>query len=326
MSLWRYMTVTGQASGNGPVPLRPFTFAGLWDAPFNLFRRAARLMLLITAMVVVPVQVLLGYLDAGVLASVDFGDMVTDPQGPERVLDDLLMETADPVNSMLGWVVSLASGIVLMPIVTGLLARVGVSTALGERIGGEQARKATQPKWWALIGATVLTWLIAFVPVFVAAFVGVFLAVLAGPVGVVLFLLVAVMCIAYLAAVYTLLGVAPVILVTEHAPLMQALRRSYDLVKPRFWGYLWVMIVAYVIVWAVMGAVALIPTMVGMFTGGVPGAVAFTFGELLGQMITTPYMALLAVGIFLDARIRREGLDVEIQADTAHGGGLASAR
>ena len=299
------------------MPLRPFTIGGLLDEPFVLFRRDLRLILLIAAVVVVPLQVLLASLQGPVLAGLGMGDIIDDP-----VSAQLALTTAGDQGFVMGWLISTAVGILVLPLINGLIARLAVSRVLGEQVDGTSIRHATMPRWGTLVGASVLTGLLTYGLIGLGVGIGVLWS---DAVGISLAVILVLVGIPVGVAAYVLLAVTPVVVVVEGVAPVAALRRSAQLVRARFWSVLGVLLLAAVVAGLVNMAVATIPTYMALFT---PGAVATVFmgaGELLAAMVTTPYLILLTVTVYLDARIRREGLDVEILADTARGGERASA-
>jgi hypothetical protein len=97
-----------------------------------------------------------------------------------------------------------------------------------------------------------------------------------------------------------------------------AMRRSWGLVKGRWWKTAATLVVAY-----------LIASIIGGILQGVVGALVFTdagnsvFGTALinalasgiGQLFTTPFPAAVTAVVYYDLRVRKEGFDLQLMAE-----------
>ena len=112
-------------------------------------------------------------------------------------------------------------------------------------------------------------------------------------------------------------SIAVPVLLMEGARGSRALGRSFALVKGRWWPTFGAIVLAYILVTIVdtgitqlLGALSLGPT-------GHGAIVDFTLRVATGtvsSLVTTPFTAALAVVIYIDLRVRKEGFDVQMLA------------
>jgi hypothetical protein len=107
------------------------------------------------------------------------------------------------------------------------------------------------------------------------------------------------------------LSVSVPALVVEGLRGREALRRSWNLVRTNFWHVAAVVVVAAIITGVVSGILSAI--------GGSNRVVGAIF-NIIGQVITAPYSALVTILLYLDLRARHErltaeGLRAELQSD-----------
>jgi hypothetical protein len=92
-------------------------------------------------------------------------------------------------------------------------------------------------------------------------------------------------------------------LVVENRRGTEAMSRSWNLVRGHFWHAFGVIIVAYLIVAVVGGLLGAV--------GGNNWVVRWIFNAI-GQIITTPFSALVSVLLYLDLRARKEALTTDV--------------
>jgi hypothetical protein len=157
-----------------------------------------------------------------------------------------------------------------------------------------------------LIGAVVL-----LITVVAAAANGVAAAVIGIPLGLGL--------IAGLIYLGTMLSFAPVAIVLEQLTIMNAIRRSFALVRNDFLRVFGIRLLAAVVTWAVAGAIAIPFAVATVITGTgttsalLLGTVLATIGAIIGQIITTPFSAGVIVLLYTDRRMRAEAFDLVLR-------------
>jgi hypothetical protein len=104
----------------------------------------------------------------------------------------------------------------------------------------------------------------------------------------------------------------------ERVGPIAGMRRSARLVTRRFWNVLGAALLGYLVELLFGFAIEALPTFVSFFIG--TEGVAWVFPAVVGivsQLITLPVVAAITVLIYLDLRVRTEGLDLELRATEA---------
>jgi hypothetical protein len=117
-----------------------------------------------------------------------------------------------------------------------------------------------------------------------------------------------------LAVMTWFLVTAPVVGAERLGPV-KAMRRSARLVARRFWPVLGLIILSSIVMTLFGYAIGLVPTAVSLLVGtdGL-GWVLTAASGILTSLITMPVVAATTVLIYLDLRVRTEGLDLELDA------------
>ena len=230
-------------------------------------------------------------------------------RGDVQVLTDML-----PLQGA-----SLVTGVVLalaLPIVNGILI-----TSVGQSVVG---RKATvgevwaqvRSKVWPLIGFSFLSNLV----VYVATFLYVLLTILGFTVGVglgiVLLLLGLAGLVAFLAWFIVRTLLIPPALVLEGQGFRSAVVRGWTLTRGAYWRTLGISLLAYIAV-SVIASIVVYP-----FSAITTFLVTDTFGvlaltavaQIISSVVTSVFLAGVVSLLYIDVRMRREGLDVELTA------------
>jgi hypothetical protein len=194
--------------------------------------------------------------------------------------------------------------------VEGLVARVGVSALLGEQLTPGEAVRATVRRWPALLAG----WFLVMAATFGLGVLAVAIVALGGAAlfGVGMLLLLAAMPVGL--AAYTLLRAVPTVIVVEGLGPLAALRRSATLLRPRFMVALAVVLLALLVGSLVQTALAALPTAGGFLFGLEAGWVLVSAGAIAAGLVVRPFQALVGALLYVDARVRQEGLDLEVRA------------
>lgn len=314
-SRWRAIAVRADASGSGPVPVRPLTIMEIVDEPFVLLRENFRTLVLLAGVALVPLEIVGAWVQRGTMGGFGMLQMFDDPTAAQ-----VAVETADTGLAQVLALQAVAS-VTVYAVLGGLLARVAVSSALGERLSPAEAVRATVRRWPALMGLAALVLLVVFgvgaLAVALIAFGGVGGAVLGG--------LLALAAVPAGVAAYVLLVPAPVILAVEGTGPLAAIRRSVQLVRRRFWAVLGAMALVLVVSSLVQSALGTLPTLGTFLIGYERGWLLAATGAIGAGIVVTPYTTLVAALVYIDARARGEALDVQIMADRAREGVPAAA-
>jgi hypothetical protein len=113
------------------------------------------------------------------------------------------------------------------------------------------------------------------------------------------------------------LSVSVPALLLERIRPFAAMRRSFRLVRGRWWPTFAVLLVGYLLIGIigaiVQGIVMVVPSVIADGNTLV-GAVGAVVGGTLGSVLTTPYSAAVITLVYFDLRVRKEGLDLQLIA------------
>lgn len=285
------------------MPLRPLQLGELLDAAFRLVRTQA-------TQVVVLVLLTLGALSF--VQQLVVPQALVDPFGPAlEPQDAAALFTSDAF--VLGFAGIFLVQLVLTPVVNGAVT----SMALAADRGGDASWRAGLRYGVRNIGRLLGTALLSAVVlgvVFVVAVVVLVVVVTAaaavsGALAALLGLLLGLGVVALGLALYALLYVAIPVVVVEDAGPATALRRSFRLLRPRLLRTVGVVVVAGLLI-GVFSAVAGIAAVPFSFLGVSVARVATGVVTALSQAVVVPFGAFVALLLYVDARVREEGLDV----------------
>jgi hypothetical protein len=269
--------------------LRPLAVGEVLDVAIKIIFRHARTLLLLVLVVVVPAQVLITAIDMS---------------STEGVVTDIDNESVPTVDDVATFAAGLTL-IVLLLVLSSTLATGAVYKAVVDGYLG------AQPDWRASLGFAVrrlhsLIW-ISLLTYVLAAFGLVALIV---P-GIWLFISWA---------------VAVPALMTEDVRGFAALRRSFRLVRGRWWPTFLIVLLGFILA-GVVSAIA----------GGLVGALAFAadsevaeflvnvLAQILGSAISTPFTAAFITVLYVDLRVRKEGFDLQLLAERLGGSPVTTA-
>jgi hypothetical protein len=115
-------------------------------------------------------------------------------------------------------------------------------------------------------------------------------------------------------------AVAVPALLLERVGPINALRRSFRLVRGRWWPTAGTLLVGYLLI-GILGAlvtavIMVVPSLVAEGNTLV-GALGAVVGGTVGSVLTTPYSAAVVTLLYFDLRVRKEGLDLQLIAEGA---------
>jgi hypothetical protein len=260
------------------------TVGDVLDGGFAILRRAPATILGLTAAFVVPVHALGAWLNRGT-EGLDLDELVAQSDTSFQLGEAAATNDAAAVVLQVGPMIAL---VFVAAAIARLVAawHVGHDLALGELLRGSAGRAVPLLVAWVLVHALELVSVIGF--------------------GVL-----------PLAVMTWFLVTAPVIGAEGLGPVA-AMRRSARLVSRRFWRVLGLALLSVLVELLFENAIGLLPTVLGLFVGTdgigwvIPAAVS-----ILTQLVTMPVVAGITVLIYLDLRVRTEGLDLELEAREA---------
>jgi hypothetical protein len=303
----------------GPLPLRPMTFGDIIDGGFKLLKANFRTALLITALFVVPLNLVTAFFQRSVM-----------PVGILEAADDptILDSGGSPFEAFtsIGTLLALVASLLVTPLVTGAISRVVAASYLGTQLSTGAALRAGARRMWSLLASWFLVHLaeggpaVAGIAIVVAVGAGLSTsalgaggdAAIAG-VGILAVGLIVIGAAAALFLMPMFVAVAPAIVVEELGPI-RALRRSWTLMKPRYWSVLGIAIVSGLLAGVIGWFFDLPFSLVAALIGYENGWWLLAAGSILPELLTTPFIAIVATLVYFDARIRHEGFDLEVIA------------
>lgn len=317
----------------GLIPLRPLEFGELLAASFRLLRFNTKVSVG-SAVLVTAVTTLLSGLATGLVAYFLF-DRAESASPADR--DQLLVTAA--VGTALTALVAVVISIIATALLQGVLVHVVTRAVVGERPGFASAWRAAGRRAWPLVGYSALVGVITLAAVgLVAAVVIVPLALADGETwGTVVAVLVGLVLGLGVLAGALLIGVkilfVPSAIVLEQRRPVDAFRRSWRLSSGRFWRILGVSLLVQLIASFAAGAVTgvlelvvvVVPAILVPLGVADEGTTALVAVLIIGlsllllavQTVVTALTLVLTAGnavlLYLDARMRNEGLNLQLQ-------------
>jgi hypothetical protein len=315
----------------GIVPLRPLTVGEILDGAFQAIRANPRTMVGTAAAVVAAVTVVSLVPQALLLDRIKDNPFFT--QGPQA-------SVADQLDAVTGIGESRAVPLVLTFVAVTMLQAlliVPVSEAVvGRRMDAGQMWRRARNRLPAALGLAVVTGLATLAGALAMLVPGI-VALLAGAqtFGIVLILLGAVAAVVAGLFLYVRWSLSAPALILENARVGTAMGRSWRLVAGSWWRVFGILLLAGIIV-SIGQAVVTVPVglLAGLPAAGEPSQYAslpVTFAQLVISGIGTivagaifyPFSAAVSALLYIDLRMRREGLDVRLARVAAEGGGTA---
>ncbi len=309
----------------GLIPLRPLTFGTILGAPYQLLRRNPRptfgISLLVQSVVTLLLFGVVGTVTFLTLNRVDFAES-------SEASNDLIAGSVLAIA--LSAIIPVALSLVASGVLQGLVVLEASRQTIGEKLRLPQLWARAKGRVWAVAGYSALLSVAVLIGVLiiVLAVVGLSLLGPAGIVAAVVSALVLFLGLAVLSAwIGTKLAFVPSVLMIERTTLSRAISRSWSLTGGSFWRLFGTLVlVAFIlntatsiVTFPVQLLVQLAPV---IFAATQDPAVvtAITVGStLLATVVVTAVGALTLViqsattaVIYLDQRMRREGLDLAL--------------
>jgi hypothetical protein len=281
------------------VPLRPLGLGDILDGSFTMIRRNPRVMLGLSAAVAVAQVLLVALFE--VIAFSRLGDVtVTDANGAT---------TSTNLGPLLGTegaqFATLVASTLLGAVLTGMLTVAITQDVLGVRLGPAEVWVRTKGRIWRLVALAVIATVAEFAGLLVFLAPGIWL--------------------------WGIWAVAVPALMTEQTTIRGAFGRSRALVSGTFWR-----------VWGIRALGAMIASFIGFFialpfeivglvaggnafsdtAGGTSVPVLFLVLTAVGSAVSATFTAPIRAGVdallYVDLRMRKEGLDIVLRQTVGH--------
>lgn len=314
------------ASRPGIVPLHPYGFGTILGRSFVALRHNPKVLLGFALVVQAVAYIVVTAAIAGV-AIASFSRLDTVPYGSDDY--DAIIAGSIALTAIAALVLGILSG-VLGVVVQGIVVAEVAHAVVAEKPSLRAVWARVRPVFWRLVGYSALTVGAVVLLVGVLAGIVALLVIAATWVGALVGVLFFLAVIPLYLWLTPKLFLVPSVIILERAPVFRAIARSWQLTRGRFWSTLGVVVIISV----VFGVVAQIISLpLSLFGGFVPSIIAPTgesgagalvglivvqvvgqFGILLVQCIALVVQSTSAVLVYVDARMRVEGLDHDLQS------------
>ncbi|WP_116244913.1 glycerophosphoryl diester phosphodiesterase membrane domain-containing protein [Nocardiopsis sp. FIRDI 009] len=313
----------------GVVPLRPMTAGDLLNGSFALIRNNPKTTAGL-AMIVVAVT--------SVISAVGFGGTMRDYGVffDQALNDPASLDPGEPIPVSTWSIITTYGGALLSQagyvLVTGLLTAVVGLAVLGRRLTPGEAWAAIRDRVWTIVGLaltqlliylglTLATALVGIAGVGVGAALLVSGAVEAGIAVIVLAVAAVVACVCVFLWIAVRIHFAMPVVVLERIGVFASLARSWRLTRGSWWRVFGIILLTMVLV-GFVGGLLTTPFTVGSLAlvflfpvaswMPVASGVIIYVGEVVINAFTTPFAVGVATLLYIDLRMRREGLDLRL--------------
>lgn len=299
------------AAQPGIVPLRPLGLGEIYDGAFRAVRSNPAVMFGVSAVVVALAVVV--QTTAQVLALDPILGALEDQD-----LDGAGLDVPSTISAFLAYTGTVVVSALAVSVLSGLLILSVSRSVIGQRLALGEFWALARGRVWRLLALTLLLFSIpvaafavwgGLIALGVAGDAWGLVAVVAvvGGVGLVVF--------SVWFATRTLLSTPSLVL--EHLSVLGGFARGWRLSRGSFWRLLGIYLLTQIVVGI---AVQIIATPFALFSGlvtGFGGQTALSLlllglSQLIAQCLTVPFVAGVTALLYVDTRIRREGLDVEL--------------
>lgn len=273
------------------------------DGAFSLYKQSARTIFAAAAAIVVPVQLLVAFVQRSAL-------------GTTRVTGTDPVALAGSGPGATATLVALAAQMFVVSLVAAAVSRVVAAAYLGADVGPGAALAEVRRRWPAVVGAWVAVHLWEGAVLLGGGVVVGILAAAGSPEVALAVLAAAVFLGGPWALVWmALLTATTPALVVEGLGPVAAMRRSVRLLRGRLWGVLGIGALAGLVSTIAGSVLGAIPQALGVALGPERGGwVLIGAGGALSSLVTVPFVAIVATLLYFDGRIRTEGFDLEVIA------------
>jgi hypothetical protein len=274
-----------------PVALRPLRVGETIDVALKLYRSHFSTLVRIVLIVSAPAQILLGLIQASIRTNVD----TTSGTGFTSGFDPATGTYEEVDGKKLAATMIGFFALLLITLLTSELASGATFRAVGAAYLGEEQDWKTSVRY-ALKRLKSIVW-VTIAKNFII-FCGFIACIVPG---------------VYFYAAY---GVATPALMLEGVKGRKALRRSKDLVKGRWRPVAGVLLLGSLLTQIISGGIGALASGVLFTNNEIASDVARVIAGIIGAALTVPILAAIITVLYIDLRVRKEGLDLELLAET----------
>ncbi|HEU5225896.1 MAG TPA: hypothetical protein VFV29_08850, partial [Actinomycetota bacterium] len=279
------------------LALRPMRVGETLDAAINLYRMHWKTFMAIVAIVSVPF-VFLQHLSYTLIGT---STALTESPAPDANAGAIVGVT---------FAFAALDFLLVRPFLTAGIVRAVAAAYLGEEPAVAPVYAFAAHHFASILWVLLLV-VLAIGAVFVAAFgfSVMFLAVGATP----LIMLVMLAAAGFAVVLYIRWLFGPSVLVVEGLRGRAALTRSWRLSSKAFWKVAGTMVLGSILTSLIGGILAIVPSLLSTPLGSA-GWLLRAAGSSLAAVVTTPFITMVAVLLYFDQRIRKEGMDLAIMS------------
>ena len=295
------------------MQLRPLSFGEILDVGIKIFTRNAATLLKVVAIVIVPVQILSALIIASTAPDWQTSGSVFSPPSST----DLTLTTEDVYRQVAGSIVIIVVNFFATSLATAACYKAVGDAYLGRKPGWRESLGYGVRRMHSVAWVTFLVALFSMGIIFVAALGFGFSAAVIGDIGILVGVLLILAVIPLIVWLYFSWSVAVPALLTEDQRGTKALRRSFRLVRKRWWLVFGLLIVTTLVASVVSGILTIVPELVLLGDLGDSALASLSLRGLataLASILTTPFIAAATVVLYFDLRVRKEGFDLQLLA------------
>lgn len=321
--------------------LRPMSIGDMLDAAFRLYRRYFLTFIGIAALLQVPMAIVQLLIQVGV-GNRALTNWMRFATSPPRTLPGQNPFDALPLGEFAAYLgISLLVGVVqlllVQNLITGALANAVARSYAGQPVTILAAYQLGWRRFFALVGASLVTFLInaLVVGVIFGCMFGSFFLIFfnrnseggIGTLAGIVFFLAAfgLILLTILASMffYTRLLVTTQAIVIEHQGALAGLARSWRLVAGSFWRTIGILLIVSILASVIAGIPSSMVSFTLQLSSGNPldtlardQAITILVATI-GQIIVLPFQLVIFTMLYYDLRVRKEGYDLELLAQQA---------
>jgi hypothetical protein len=297
----------------GIVPLRPLGVGEILDGAFSTIRRHPRIVFgfaIVLAVIAELIRLGVGLAMSNVPAALGANSVSTNNTNTPEQNWDILRTTL--TSSLVALVVNALCVAVLAGVVTGVVGK----AIVGERPDGAELFRAVRKRWFGLLVASVLAEVLPYTPI-ALPFIGALLGFVTPGLGVLGGVLGGIAALVLCPLLWGRLALTVPIFVLERRGPGASVARSWRLVRGAFWRVWGLRALMFIIVTAASAAlsVPLVIVVLGSDNRDTLPVFALVLAVLLGAIVwalTQPLIAASLTLIYVDRRMRAEGLDLQL--------------
>ncbi|HEY3924407.1 MAG TPA: hypothetical protein VGL75_07585 [Acidothermaceae bacterium] len=298
----------------GIVPLRPLSVGEVLDGSFSTIRQYPRIVFGFAAVLSVIAQ-LIRLLVGLALNNVPgtFGSTSFSPNNN----DDSTQNLHTVATSLGGTAATLVVDALCVAILAGVVTGVVGKAVIGQRADGREIIAAVRQRWFGLLVVSVLAEILPWTP-FILIGIGVVLGAVSTGLGIFVGVVGGLAALVLGPLLWGRLAVAVPIFILERRGPGASIARSWRLVNGAFWRT-WGLRALVQIIVSVAASILSVPLVLVLLpsalNGKTPSTTALVLLVILGAvvwMLTQPLIAASLTLIYIDRRMRAEGLDVQL--------------